>query len=304
MLHLSTFQNPLILSPGVYFCMINCDPASLGSNCHFFSLNNKALIYKPFYSETGPPSILQIHFLCSYVYKHQKDYPNIDLYLYCPVYSTNLSNIFIYLNILKLVLHDNDSISSYQRSNLQGKILSRENYPEFRDASSSPSTFGLNVHDCIEGFLKAFHLGWYNFKTFNPDEYQRLQLPENGNINWIIPQKLLAFASPHDFSNISANYNSTSPEILASIFQQLNIKTLIRLSPLIYDETPFFDLDINIHQIDYGPDQAPSLTARSQFLTIVSTERSVAVHCSNGLTKTYVSNFLFYFLLFLPLHFF
>lgn len=41
-------------------------------------------------------------------------------------------------------------------------------------------------------------LGWFNFKKFNITEYQHYQQVENGDLNWIIPGKFVAFSSPYD----------------------------------------------------------------------------------------------------------
>jgi cell division cycle 14 len=39
-------------------------------------------------------------------------------------------------------------------------------------------------------------LGWYNPKTFNYKEYEEFEKVDNGDMNWIIPGKFLAFSSP------------------------------------------------------------------------------------------------------------
>jgi cell division cycle 14 len=39
-------------------------------------------------------------------------------------------------------------------------------------------------------------LGWYNPKTFNYKEYEEYEKVDNGDMNWIIPGKFLAFSSP------------------------------------------------------------------------------------------------------------
>lgn len=39
-------------------------------------------------------------------------------------------------------------------------------------------------------------LEWFNFKTFNVTEYDHYEKVENGDLNWIIPKKFVAFSSP------------------------------------------------------------------------------------------------------------
>lgn len=39
-------------------------------------------------------------------------------------------------------------------------------------------------------------LGWYNPQTFKVKEYEEFERVDNGDMNWIIPGKFLAFSSP------------------------------------------------------------------------------------------------------------
>jgi cell division cycle 14 len=39
---------------------------------------------------------------------------------------------------------------------------------------------------------------WYDFKTFNVKEYEFYERVENGDVNWIIPGKFMAFMGPID----------------------------------------------------------------------------------------------------------
>jgi len=41
-------------------------------------------------------------------------------------------------------------------------------------------------------------LGWFNYKTFNLAEYEHYEKIENGDLNWIVPNKFIAFSSPSD----------------------------------------------------------------------------------------------------------
>lgn len=52
--------------------------------------------------------------------------------------------------------------------------------------------------DCLRGLEYAITLGWFNYKTFNLAEYEHYEKIENGDLNWIIPGKFVAFSSPSD----------------------------------------------------------------------------------------------------------
>mgnify|MGYP001598446700 CR=1 FL=1 len=68
----------------------------------------------------------------------------------------------------------------------------------FRDAGEEPSDFECSVLDCLRGLEKALFLGWYNFKTFDYKEYELNHKLYSGDMNWIIPKKILALSSPTD----------------------------------------------------------------------------------------------------------
>ena len=48
------------------------------------------------------------------------------------------------------------------------------------------------------GLEYAMRMGWFDFNTFQLDQYEHLEQLENGDINWVIPGKILAFSSPYD----------------------------------------------------------------------------------------------------------
>ena len=52
--------------------------------------------------------------------------------------------------------------------------------------------------DCLGGLEYAIRLGWFNYKTFSLAEYEHYEKIENGDLNWIVPNKFVAFSSPSD----------------------------------------------------------------------------------------------------------
>jgi hypothetical protein len=41
-------------------------------------------------------------------------------------------------------------------------------------------------------------LEWFCFKKFDLNSYEHFEQLENGDLNWIIPDKLIGFSSPYD----------------------------------------------------------------------------------------------------------
>jgi len=111
----------------------------------------------------------------------------------------------------------------------------------FCDAGETPSTdFELSIIDVLKGVERAVDLGWYNFKKFDHREYERNHKLENGDMNWIIPGKILAFSSPNDKGD------GLPAKDFVSKFKKLGINTIIRLNDSMYSERPFFDAGIKV----------------------------------------------------------
>jgi len=94
--------------------------------------------------------------------------------------------------------------------------------------------------DVLKGLERAVDLGWYNFKKFDHREYERNHKLENGDMNWIIPGKILAFSSPNDKGD------GLPAKDFVSKFKKLGINTVIRLNESMYNERPFFDNGIKV----------------------------------------------------------
>jgi len=76
-------------------------------------------------------------------------------------------------------------------------------------------------------------IGWYNPDKFNLTDYQYYEKVENGDMNWIIPGKFLAFSTPVDSSH--PQELTFSPDFYTPIFKKFGINMVIRLNTKEYD---------------------------------------------------------------------
>jgi cell division cycle 14 len=80
----------------------------------------------------------------------------------------------------------------------------------------------------LRGLDYAIKLGWFDIKTFNLRDYEFYEKVENGDLNWIIPDKFIAFSgpskTPRDADGVSLFYLILRIEHLLQkiIFQYLN----------------------------------------------------------------------------------
>ena len=100
------------------------------------------------------------------------------------------------------------------------KLFNNVYFPEYRDASIDTCTYLCSIIHCLKGLSRAISLDWFNFNTFDVQSYDYYDNLINGDLNWIIPNKLLAFSNP----------NNGSIENYAKTMKNLKISAIIRLN--------------------------------------------------------------------------
>ena len=101
----------------------------------------------------------------------------------------------------------------------------------------------------------AIKHGWYNFKEFDPREYEYYEKVENGDLNWIIPGKFLAFMGPVDNKRESkGNY----PEDYLQVFKHFNVTHVVRLNEEKYDKVKFTRSGIKHSDLFFVDGSTPS----------------------------------------------
>jgi cell division cycle 14 len=157
----------------------------------------------------------------------------------------------------------------------------------FRDAISGPCTFECTILDCLRGLQYAIELGWYNPKTFKVKEYEEYEKVDNGDMNWIIPGKFLAFSSPSSKEYDEEGYRTYTPQDYCPIFKEMGINLVVRLNKPAYDKKIFEKNGINHRDLYFLDGSTPSEEIIEHFLDLVENEKGgVAVHCKAGLGRT------------------
>lgn len=79
-------------------------------------------------------------------------------------------------------------------------------------------------------------LGWYKLREFDPKEYDYYEKVENGDLNWVIPNKFIAFMGPIDNKK---ERRGNSPEDYLQVFKHFGVSHVIRLNEAKYDKQKF-----------------------------------------------------------------
>ncbi|TNN35778.1 Dual specificity protein phosphatase CDC14A [Liparis tanakae] len=157
----------------------------------------------------------------------------------------------------------------------------------YRDAAVGECSFKLTLLDCLQGIRKALQHGFVDFERFDVEEYEHYERVEHGDMNWVVPGKLLAFSSPHPHSRMEHGYPLHAPEAYFDYFQQNDVTAVVRLNRKLYDSRRFEDAGFEHHDLFFLDGTAPSDLIIRRFLHICeSTEGAVAVHCKAGLGRT------------------
>lgn len=157
----------------------------------------------------------------------------------------------------------------------------------FRDASFGPSSYSLQLKDCLTAVSRAHSLRFLDFSNFDAEEYQRLERVENGDLNWIVPAKFLAFCGPVSKSRVDSGYHVHAPEAYLDYFKKKRVKTVIRLNKKMYDSSRFTKHGIRHHDLFFVDGSTPPDDVLNKFLQICeSTDDAIAVHCKAGLGRT------------------
>nr|XP_061804536.1 dual specificity protein phosphatase CDC14C-like [Nerophis lumbriciformis] len=167
-------------------------------------------------------------------------------------------------------------------------LVSRNHtYIPFRDASFGTCMYNLNILDCLRAVHKALQYGWLDFSNFDVEQYEHYERAENGDLNWIIPGKFLAFSGPHPKSKIENGYPLHAPEAYIPYFRKHNITSVIRLNKKMYDARRFTDSGFEHHDLFFVDGSTPNDAIVRKFLNICeNAEGAIAVHCKAGLGRT------------------
>lgn len=148
-------------------------------------------------------------------------------------------------------------------------------------------TYKCTILDCLRGLEYAIKLGWYDYKNFNLKEYEHYEKVENGDLNWIIPGKFIAFSGPSSTTKDPDGWRTFTPEDYAPIFKEFGVSMVVRLNKAQYEGDRFVKKGIKLIELYFLDGTAPKPEIAMKFLEIVEKEPgAIAVHCKAGLGRT------------------
>ncbi|KAI4872945.1 hypothetical protein NFI96_023627 [Prochilodus magdalenae] len=287
------------LKDRLYFATLRSKPKST-ANTHYFCTDDE-FVYENFYADFGPLNLAMLYRYCCKLNKKLKSFTltRRRIVHYTSFDQRKRANAAVLIGafavntrcVMRGVSHSDGAVI-YQKKTPEEAyraLISGSNasYLPFRDASFGNCTYNLTILDCLQGIRKALQHGFLNFDSFDVTEYEHYERVENGDFNWIVPSKFLAFSGPHPKSKVENGYPLHAPEAYFPYFRKHNVTTIIRLNKKIYDAKRFTDAGFDHYDLFFVDGSTPSDVITRRFLHICeSTDGAVAVHCKAGLGRT------------------
>lgn len=256
-------------------------------DCYFFSIDRE-LQYLNFFLDYGPLSMAQGYRYCkSLKQKLESDaLKGKKIYHVCSHHPHKRNNSVVLLGMFQVLFLNRSADEAFQPfKNVAPRLI------EFHDASPLPCTYKLNPYHCIRGIARAHSTKVLDIEKFDLAECEYYENVENGDLNWIIQDRCMAFAGPQHSreAGLLDGYSTLTPEDYFDYFKKKKILTVIRLNKKYYDERRFDPVNVKVNDIYFRDGSTPTLQqvqAFNKLMEAVPEGEGVGVHCKAGLGRT------------------
>ncbi|KAL6733783.1 hypothetical protein Aduo_004403 [Ancylostoma duodenale] len=271
-----------ILPKQLYFASFNVPPLKTDPHVRYIDLDNR-VHYEPFYGDFGPLNLSVLYRFTRYLHGLIESQRKRKIVVYTDGDERNRVNGAYIMASYLIIYHGVTADAAYLRL----EAAQPPKFIGFRDAALGEPTYLLHLHDVLRAVEKGLHHKWFDVNTFDAEEYELYERVENGDMNWIIPGKILSFCGPHNESRIEDGYPYHSPETYFDYFRATNITTIVRLNMRMYDAKKFTDAGFEHVDLFFIDGSTPSEDIVERFIRVVDNSKgAVAVHCKAGLGRT------------------
>lgn len=269
----------------LYFVTLKTDVKPKSTpNTHYFSIDDE-LIYENFYSDFGPLNLALLYRYCSKLNKklHAQTLARKKIVHYTTLDAKKRANA-AFLIASYAVIYLEKTPEEAQKPLIGGL---NPPFVPFRDASYGVAVYTITLKNCLDAILKAKQAHFFDFDDFDCEEYEHFERVQNGDFNWLVPQKFLAFCGPHSASRVFQGYPYHSPESYFNYFRLHHVTTIVRLNKKIYDAQRFVRGGFQHEDLFFIDGSTPSDEILAEFIRICENAKGgIAVHCKAGLGRT------------------
>ncbi|KAJ8705264.1 hypothetical protein PYW07_011091 [Mythimna separata] len=251
-------------------------------NSKYFHIEDE-IVYENFYFDFGPYHLCHLYQFCNKLNEELEKNPKKKIVFYTSNNETLRLNAAYLIGSYQIIYLDSSPAAVYKQLT-DGSEWSLLN---FRDASGGPPLFDISLLDVLHGVKVAHDARFFDFDNFDAEQYLFYEKVENGDLNWIIPGKMLAFSGPHHRSRLDRGYPLHSPEHYHEYFRKHHVTTIVRLNKKSYDARQFTSHGFEHRELFFVDGSVPSDLIVNRFIRITEAAKgAVAVHCKAGLGRT------------------
>mmetsp|Transcript_51027 Transcript_51027/g.150419 ORF Transcript_51027/g.150419 Transcript_51027/m.150419 type:complete len:441 (+) Transcript_51027:113-1435(+) len=271
-----------VIPDRLYWAALHCPPRNT-NRTHYFSIDND-MMYEPFFADFGPLNLAMVYRYCKMLEAKLNDPSLADKRIvhYCAHEPKKRANAAALIGCYQVVVLHKPGDAAFDPF--------RGVYPPFlpfRDASCGVCNFHLTIEDCLIGLEKAIENRWFDYSRFDVESYEFFEKVENGDMNWIIPDKFLAFVGPSPTTTDADGFPAFTPEDYVPVFRDAGIGLIVRLNKKQYDRRRFIDHGIKHMDLYFLDGSCPPREIITNFLYATENEpTATAVHCKAGLGRT------------------
>lgn len=250
-------------------------------NSKYFHIEDD-IVYENFYFDFGPYHLCHLYQFCKRLTEELEKNPKKKIVFYTSNNETLRLNAAYLIGSYQIIYLGSSPAAVYkQLTEGSWSLLS------FRDASGGPPLFDISLLDVLHGMKVAHDAKFFDFDHFDAEQYLFYEKVENGDLNWIVPSKMLAFSGPHHRSRLDRGYPLHSPEHYHEYFKKHNVTTIVRLNKKSYDAKQFTAHGFEHRELFFVDGSVPSDLIVNRFIRISEAAKgAVAVHCKAGLGRT------------------
>ena len=274
---------PIEIIPSKLYWISDKEPPRSSSSAFYFCIDD-ALVYNPFWKDFGPLNMAMMHKFCKELEKlmGSSKYEKYKIYHYTTTDKEKQANAAFLMGAYMIIVMKKNSREAWKVFKDSGLT-----FKPFRDAIMGESTYQCTIEHCLHGLYFGIKLGWYDYSTFNTKVYEKYEKVENGDMNWIVPDKFLAFAGPASKKYDDDGYRQYTPEDYCPVFEKFGVKMIVRLNKKRYDEKIFKNYGFKHLDIPFEDGTIPPQEIIDNFLEEAeSTKGAIAIHCKAGLGRT------------------
>lgn len=250
-----------------------------GETSAFFFCIDEDLVYQPFFKDFGPLNLGNTYRFVTELEKllSNKEYAKSKIIHYTSLDVAKRANAAYLMGAFQIMILNKTALEAWAPfQNVQPPFM------PFRDASYTNCSYQCFILDCLKGLEYGIRLGWFNIKTFNVQQYEFYEDIDNGDLNWILPSKFVAFCTP----SAGGPDQNLSVEEYVKIFKTLKVSSVVRLNNPQYDRNKFIQAGINHYDLEFEDGSCPDEAKWRKFIDIAEKEPCLAVHCKAGLGRT------------------